>query len=133
MSDANLRARAILYAEHYFNSVEASIVRPPHPLVAVQELGLSDGQGGTMTGSERRTGRSTPPIRDLDPLARRLDPIMRLIGQTNRFWLAALESYAEHGSVRKAAEAKQVKQSILWKNFDQGIAALQIEMVRERL
>lgn len=74
-----------------------------------------------------------PPIRDMDYQAKQADRIMRLIGETNRAWLAAMEGYVEHGSIRKAAEKTQCKTSVLWRYFDQGIAALQVMMVREGL
>lgn len=130
-SPNNLRHRAVELLEHWYFQREASAVRPQHSLVTVQEMHLEDaGDHAVHAIGTRRSSGSKPPIRDMDPLARRVDSIMRLIRETNPSWLIALESYVEHGTIRKAAEAKRVKTSLLWRNFDQGIAALQVELVR---
>ena len=136
----DLRHRAVALLEHWFHAREASAIRPVNPLVAVQELHLVDSTGTGMHASERRTSGSRPPIRDMDPLSRRLDPIFKHIGLVNRAWLVALEAHAEHGTLRKAAvkmarkaEDQGKVTAMLWRDFNQGLAVLQSEMVRERL
>ena len=128
----NLRHRAIGLLEQWYFDREASTVSSPHPLVVVQEMALADGGGGGPTGT-RAAGKSRPPIRDLPHTSRRVDQIMRHIKDVDRAWAAAMELYVQHGSFRKAAQARNLKADLLFREFNQGIAVLQAEMVRTGL
>ncbi len=127
---AELRHRAADLLERWYHAREEAIVKPAHPLVTVQEMHLVDGEGRTVRGTTKRSGRSSPPIRDLPWEFRRITPIMKLIGETNQHWLRAMELFAEHGSIKRAGEVtgKHPKQLML--DFKQGLAILQAEMVR---
>ena len=132
----NLRHRAVSLLEHWYFAREASVVTTEHPLVVVQEMHLTDGEGRTVRGSTKRTGRSQPPIRDMDYQARQVDQIMKHIGNVNGGGRKSMELYAEHRTVRNAA-AKVAKKgeegkvtAHLWREFNQGLAVLQAEIVR---
>lgn len=125
----NLRHRAIQMVEGWYHASEAAVVRPEHPLVAVQTMRLEETEAG-VRGTQKRQGRSFPPIRDLPHEFRRFDQIMRLIAETDRAWHRALILYAQCGSVRKAATAAKVSAPDMWRHFNAGIAGVQVEMVR---
>ena len=137
----NLRHRAFAVLEHWHAAREAAVVKPAHPLVAVQELRLESADGkGSVHATQKRAGRSFPPIRDMDYLSRRVDQIMAHIGTVEPLWRRAMELHCQHGSVRKAARALTDDESQhgrltqqLWRQLDQGLAVLQAELVRQRI
>jgi hypothetical protein len=137
----NLRHRAFAVLEHWHAARETAVVKPTHPLVTVQEMRLESADGkGTVYAKQKRTSGSFPPIRDMDYLSRRVDEIMAHIGAVEPLWRKALELHCQHGSVRKAAKAISKYESQhgrltqqLWRQFDQGLAVLQSELVRNRL
>ena len=136
----NLRHRAFAALEHWYAAREAATVKSTHPLVTVQEMRLESADGGTVHATQKRSGKSFPPIRDMDYFARRVDEIMAHIGNVDPLWRKALELHCQHGSVRKAVraitddEAQYGKVTAqLWRQFDQGLAVLQAELVRQRI
>jgi hypothetical protein len=135
----NLRRRAFQVLEEWFHAKEACVVKPQHVLVTVQEMHLADGEG-SVRATQKRSGRGFPPIRDLPRQYRVINDIIVFIGEVNPAWRRALELHCEHGSVRKAAKAIEKDESQhgkitaqLWRQFDQGLAVLQAEIVRQRI
>jgi hypothetical protein len=136
----NLRQRAFDLLEEWHAAREAAVVRPEHALVVVQELCLEDTGTGGMRATQKRTSKSFPPIRDMPRRFRPVDDIINFVGDVDPNWRKALELYCQHGSIRKAAKSLTRDESLhgrlttsLWRQFDQGLAVLQAELVRRGL
>ncbi len=128
--DKSLRRRAIGLIEDWWHADREASTSSTHPLVTVQELHLTDGEGKTVRGSQKRSGRSRPLIRDLPYELRWMDGVMTHVAECNPYWRKALEGFAEHGSIRKAADNRKVKPSILFRDFNQGVTVVISELVR---
>lgn len=129
----NLRHRAVEMLEHWYHAKEAAVVKPAHPLVTVQEMHLVDGEGKTVRGSTKRTGRSMPPVRDMVWQARQVDAIMKHIGNVDHRWRRSMVLWVEHKTFKNAEKASKIKAHTLFREFNQGLAVLQSEIVRKGL
>lgn len=130
MTPHEYRLRAIELVEAWWQADREATNKPQHALVTVQEMHLTDGDGSTVRGSQKRTGRSMPPINDIARHLRTVDRIMRHVWNTNPAWRKALEAWAEHGSTEKAAQARRVKPHEQFRDFDHGVVVVQSEIVR---
>ncbi len=117
-----LRREVIPLIETWWFEVEASRVSPQHPLVSVQEGHLAQGKGGQYVKETKPSGRSKPPIRDMQKGARRTDRIMSHIRSVDRVQYKALISYAVTGSYTDVADVIGLSENTARKYVGEGKA-----------
>lgn len=86
-----------------------------------------------MAKETRSSGRSKPPIRDMDRDANRVAIIMRRIHAVEPRWSRALESVCSVPTLGDASIALGINRSTLYLDYLSGLAAFQVEMVRDGL
>lgn len=119
------RKRVMALVEGFVRAWEAAIVSPSHPLISVQELNLTQSQGGHVHATQKRTGRSQPPIRDMDPIHARTDRILRHISEISPVYRNALETFADTGSLQFTADRCRVRKRVVVDLIREGIVAFQ--------
>ncbi len=111
------------HIEDWYHENEATTVTPPHPLVSVQEGHLTDTGTGGMTGTQKRQGRSKPPIRDMSGTCRRVDRLMSHVKQVNPKYYHTMIAYVLMGNLDDAAEVTRQSKTEAFKSLHEGLVA----------
>ena len=125
LNDVPDKKEVLRMVEGFVQAWEAAIVKPTHPLVAVQELRLEQSSGGAMGGVQKRTGRSQPPIRDIGAGHIRTDRILKHVADLRPVYRTALEHFADTGNLEITARQCKVSKRAIVDVIREGIVAFQ--------